>query len=274
MNKTALKYCKKIALNHYENFFITTFFFPKHLRQHIYNIYTYCRLGDDIVDEIPNKKIAKIELNKFRKDLDLCYSEKEPKHLCFKAIKTTIQTFNIPHQVLYNLTIAFEQDLNKNRYYSKKEMLDYCIYSANPVGELFLYVYGDHNEENKLLSNNICTALQLLNFLQDISIDLNKNRIYIPLNDFNKVNYTEQDLFSREYNENYISVIKKYVDLTETLFLKGMPLHKKVNKKFKKDILFFCLSGIKLLNKIRNNNYNTIIKRPKLSKLDFLSLYL
>lgn len=269
----AERYCKKLALSHYENFFITTIFFPKHLRQHIYNIYTYCRLGDDIVDEISDVSLAKKHLFRFRKNLDLCYTDNEPNLLCFKALKKTIQKLNIPKKVFYNLTIAFEQDLCKNRYYTKEEMLNYCIYSANPVGELFLYVYGDHNAENVELSNYICTALQILNFIQDVSIDITKNRIYIPINDFNINNYTEKELFNKIYNENYIKTLKKYVNFAEHLFLKGMPLHKKVNNKMRKDVLLFCLTGLKLLKKIRDDNYNTIIQRPKLNILDFLSLY-
>lgn len=266
----SLNYCKKLALNHYENFFITTFFIPKNIRQDIYNIYAYCRIGDDIVDEIPDKNIALKKLDNFRKDLGRCYLEEEPRHLMFQALKTTIKKLNIPIKPFYDLIRAFEQDLTKNRYYTKEEMLDYCKYSANPVGELFLYVYNEHKNENIELSNYICTALQILNFIQDITIDLDKNRIYLPIEDFIKQGFKEEDLINKKYNNNFRNVIKDYVDFTEEYFLKGMKLSEFVKKGFSKDIKLFCITGIKLLEKIRKKNYNTILERPTLNKYDFL----
>src|SRR5690348_360470 len=176
----ARAYCERLARSHYENFSVATWFLPKKLRPHFYSIYAYCRISDDLGDEVGDPQQSLALLDAWEEELNACYSG-APRHPVFVALRETIQQFGIPKHEFSDLLIAFRRDQTITRFPTFADVLDYCKYSANPVGHLVLYVGGYSDAERQQLADYTCTALQLANFWQDVSVDYSKGRIYLPL---------------------------------------------------------------------------------------------
>ena len=178
--KEAQEYTRWLATHHYENFNVVSWLLPRELHQHFYNVYAYCRWADDLGDEVPAKERALELLAWWERELDSCYAG-QPSNPVFVALKETAVAKDVPKQPFADLLKAFRQDQVVKRYATWQALLDYCVYSANSVGRLVLYLCGYRDEERQRLSDATCTALQLANFWQDVSRDLEKGRIYIPL---------------------------------------------------------------------------------------------
>ena len=263
----AFEYCKNIATKHYENFPVGLFI-PKSLKKYVYSIYAFARFADDIADDenipIEDRKSGLLEwLNM----LDKCYEEKAD-HPIFIALMETKNKFQIPKELFENLIKAFLMDIEKNRFYSFDEILYYCNYSANPIGRLILLLFKKNNEENLLLSDKICTALQITNFLQDVNLDLKKNRIYFPLDDFMKNNYSEVFFFNKVMNQSFINIINNQIEKTEYLFNEGEKLLRNLNGKLKFEITLTIIGGKSILDKVKKNKEIIFEKRPKLNLID------
>jgi squalene synthase HpnC len=178
----ARAYCRRLATTHYENFPCGLVVFAARLRPHFYSIYAYCRIADDLGDEVGNREQSLALLDLWGRELDACYRG-EARHPVFVALAETIRACDIPQQPFADLLVAFRQDQTVPRYQTMDDVLDYCRYSANPVGRLVLYACGYRDPEMFLLSDFTCTALQLANFWQDVSSDYARGRIYLPLDD-------------------------------------------------------------------------------------------
>src|SRR5437870_9071786 len=189
----ARQYCARLARTHYENFSVASWFLPRRLRQHFFNVYAYCRISDDLGDEVGDTAASLRLLDEWEAELDACYAGR-PRHPVFVALAETVRTFDIPKYEFSDLLQAFRQDQTVTRYETFADLLGYCRYSANPVGHLVLYVCGYRDAERKQLSDYICTALQLANFCQDVSVDFAKGRIYLPLEDLRNYSATEEDM--------------------------------------------------------------------------------
>ena len=176
----AERYTRWLATHHYENFNVASWLLPRRLHQHFYNLYAYCRWADDLGDEIADPARALELLDGWDRELRDCYAG-NPSHPVFVALRGTIRAFDIPVEPFSDLLIAFRQDQTVHRYPTWSGVLGYCSYSANPVGRLVLYLCGYRDAERQRLSDATCTALQLANFWQDVGRDLEKGRIYIPL---------------------------------------------------------------------------------------------
>ncbi len=267
----ANRYCEELAKTHYENFTVASLFLPKDKRQHFYNIYSYCRWSDDLADEVPDPIKALELLNWWENELEKCYAGK-PEHPVFVALQDTITAFDIPITPFRNLLIAFKQDQTVTRYPTYQDLVGYCVNSANPVGHLVLYLCGYRDKQRQDLADFTCTALQLTNFWQDIALDLQKGRIYLPLEDMAKFQYSEADLFSHKYSEAFIQLMQFEVQRTYELFKKGLELCSLVNRKVRLDVELFSRGGMELLNRIEDNQYDVFTRRPVLSKKDKLRL--
>jgi squalene synthase HpnC/squalene synthase HpnD len=261
----AQQYTRWLATHHYENFNVVSWLLPKDLHQHFYNLYAYCRWADDLGDEIPQKERALELLDWWERELNDCYNAR-PSHPVFVALRETIIAKNIPKQPFADLLRAFRQDQTVKRYPTWDSMINYCLYSANPVGRLVLYLCGYRDEERQSLSDATCTALQLANFWQDVSRDLEKGRIYIPLDVAASHGVTESDIVERRFSENYVSLMKDLIARTRALFAKGAPLAKMVNGRLSIDLEMFTRGGVAVLDAIESSGYDTLHKRPAVSK--------
>jgi squalene synthase HpnC len=263
--EAAQQFTKWLATHHYENFNVVSWLLPKELHQHFYNVYAYCRWADDLGDEIPDTARALELLGWWERELDACY-EGRPSHPIFIALHQTILEKNIPKQPFADLLKAFRQDQTTKRYQTWESMIGYCVYSANPVGRLVLYLCGYRNEERQQLSDATCTALQLANFWQDVGRDLEKGRIYIPLDIAAAHGVSESEIVTRQFSDRYTSLMKDLIARTRQLFSAGYPLAKMVDGRLGIDLEMFSRGGIAVLEAIDRMGYDTLNHRPSIGK--------
>jgi squalene synthase HpnC len=263
--EAAQKYTRWLATHHYENFNVVSWLLPKDLHQHFYNVYAYCRWADDLGDEVPEATRALELLRWWEHELDSCY-EGKPSHPVFVALRETIVAKDIPKQPFADLLKAFRQDQTVKRYPDWASVLHYCVYSANPVGRLVLYLCGYRDEQRQHLSDATCTALQLANFWQDVSRDLEKGRIYIPLDAAAAQGLTENDIVERRFDDRYVRLMKDLIARTRELFVEGMPLAQMVDGRLSIDLEMFSRGGLAVLDAIEAMGYDTLHHRPAIGK--------
>ena len=261
----AQKYTRWLATHHYENFNVVSWLLPKELHQHFYNVYAYCRWADDLGDEIPDGNRAVELLDWWERELNACYEDK-PSHAVFIALRETVLAQDIPKQPFADLLKAFRQDQFVKRYENWDAVIDYCVYSANPVGRLVLYLCGYRDAERQHLSDATCTALQLANFWQDVSRDLEKGRIYIPLDIAASHEVSEADIVAKRFTDAYPRLMKELIARTRVLFNEGMPLAKIVDTRLSIDLEMFSRGGLAVLDAIEAGGYNTLQHRPSIGK--------
>jgi squalene synthase HpnC len=269
----AQAWCQQLAESHYENFHVATWFLPKALRSHFHAIYAYCRVSDDMGDEVfdPDQSLALLDL--WGNELDACY-EGRTRHPVFVALAETIHECSIPKEPFANLLVAFRQDQTVNRFATMEDVLAYCRNSASPVGQLVLYVCGEHGEENVRLSDATCTALQLANFWQDVSRDLAKGRIYIPQKDMESFGVTEEFLADGVVTPGFRALMRCEVEYTHNLFEEGLPLIGRVNRHLAVELDLFSRGGLEILHAIERRDYDVLSARPSISKATKFSLLL
>ncbi len=267
----AYAYCERLARSHYENFSVATWFLPKRLRQHFYNVYAYCRISDDLGDETGDRDVSLQLLDEWECELNACYTG-NPRHPVFVALAGTVREFDIPKQTFADLLTAFRQDQRITRYESFGDLLAYCRYSANPVGHLVLYLCGYRDRERQQLSDYTCTALQLANFWQDVSADYEKDRIYLPLEDLRKYKVTEADIAGKDNTGAFREMMQFEVQRAREWFARGLPLARKVSRELATDIELFSRGGQKILNAIERQDYAVLGRRPVISKQRKLAL--
>lgn len=269
----AQAYCERLAKSHYENFSVATWFLPKRLRQHFYNVYAYCRISDDLGDEVGNPQQSLELLGQWEAELNACYAG-SPRHPVFVALAETVRECAIPKHEFSDLLIAFRQDQTVTRFETFNDVLDYCRYSANPVGHLVLYLCGYRDAERQQLSDHTCTALQLANFWQDVFVDYGKGRIYVPLEDLRRFGVTGDDIAQRRATPKFIELMKFEVERAREWFARGLPLIKKVNREMAIDLELFSRGGQEILNAIERQGYDVLRSRPAISKSRKLLLVL
>lgn len=267
----AQEYCRRLARTHYENFSVATWFLPKRLRQHFFNVYAYCRISDDLGDEVGDPDASLRLLDQWQAELDACY-EGSPRHPVFVALAATVRQFDIPKQPFIDLLTAFRQDQRTTRYETVNDLLGYCRYSANPVGHLVLYLCGYRDAERQALSDFTCTALQLANFWQDVSVDYAKGRIYLPLEDLRNHHVTEKDIASTRNTPAFCEMMGFEVERARDWFRRGSPLAGKVERDLAVDIELFSRGGQEILNAIERQGYGVLGRRPEISKSRKLAL--
>jgi phytoene synthase len=267
--------CSRLAREHYENFPVG-WLVSKELRPHVHAIYAFARVADDLADEgydlskpegtPPLQESARLEaLERYEAQLDqaLAGQPVDPAQAwIFEPLARTIAKLNLPPSLFHDLLSAFKQDVVKRRYADFAEVLDYCRRSANPIGRLVLLVHGYRSEDLHILSDKICTALQLANFWQDISVDLKKDRIYLPQTDCDAFEISQADLTSGNVTQAFRDLVRHQVDRTQTLFDEGRTLPTFLDRKLSWEIRLTWLGGAGILNKIRKLNYNTLHQRP------------
>jgi squalene synthase HpnC len=261
----AQAYCKRLATSHYENFSVVTWFLPNHLHQHFFNVYSYCRISDDLGDEVGDTGLSLKLLDEWEQELNACY-DGEPRHPVFVALRETVRQFEIPKQEFADLLTAFRQDQTITRFSAFDDVLAYCKYSANPVGHLVLYLGGYKDAERQKLSDYTCTALQLANFWQDVSVDYGKGRIYLPQESMRRFGVSEQQIEERRFTPEFRELMKFEVARAREWFDCGLPLVQMVDRELALDIELFSRGGQEILNAIERQNYDVLKSRPAISK--------
>jgi squalene synthase HpnC/squalene synthase HpnD len=263
----AERYTRWLATHHYENFNVVSWLLPRDLHQHFYNVYAYCRWSDDLGDEVADPARALQLLDAWEDELRLIYQDGPgPAHPVLIALRETIRAKDIPLQPFRDLLRAFRQDQTVHRYATWDDVLDYCMYSANPVGRLVLYLCGYRDEARQKLSDFTCTALQLANFWQDVSRDLEKGRIYIPLETLAAHGLSADDIVNKRFDARYTELMKWLIARTRDLFRAGRPLANAVQPFLRVDLEMFSRGGLAILDAIAASGYNTLENRPSLSK--------
>jgi squalene synthase HpnC/squalene synthase HpnD len=264
----AERYTRWLATHHYENFNVVSWLLPRELHQHFYNVYAYCRWSDDLGDEVADSARALQLLDAWEDELNLIYAaDAGPSHPVLIALRETIRAKNIPITPFSDLLRAFRQDQTVKRYATWDAVYDYCVYSANPVGRLVLYLCGYSDAARQKMSDATCTALQLANFWQDVSRDLEKGRIYIPLEALAEHGLTEADIVSKKFDQRYVALMQALIARTRELFDAGRPLAKTVQPFLRTDLEMFSRGGLAILDAIESSGYNTLQSRPSVSKL-------
>src|SRR6202035_2109584 len=225
------------------------------------NVYAYCRISDDLGDEVGNAAASLALLDQWHRELDACY-DGSPKHPVFVALAETVRQFDVPKHEFSDLLIAFRQDQTVTRFETFNDVLAYCRYSANPVGHLVLYLCGYRDAERQQLSDYTCTALQLANFWQDVSVDYEKGRIYLPLEDLRRYSVSEQDLAQHCNTPAFCEMMKFEVERACQWFDRGLPLIGKVDKELAVDLELFSRGGQEILNAIERQGFAVLGRRP------------
>lgn len=265
----AERYCRSLATSHYENFPVASWLLPRHLHQHFYNVYAYCRWADDLGDETGNREESLRLLSWWQNELDRCYAG-QASHPVMIALMPTIQRFSIPREPFVDLISAFVQDQSVLRYHSQSQLLDYCRRSANPVGRIVLHLCERCDAENLVLSDSICTGLQLANFWQDVSRDFEIGRVYLPREIRDQFGYSEEDLDMRRTTPAFLEVMKFQVQQARTLLIQGCPLVSRMPGRIALDMEMFIRGGLLILDAIERIDYRVWDQRPTVRKHQFI----
>jgi len=266
-------YTRWLATHHYENFHVVSLLLPKRLHQDFYNVYAFCRWADDLGDETGDTAESLRLLAWWRRELQ-AMSAGAAKHPVLVALAGTVREFSLPVTLFDDLIKAFEQDQTVTRYRNFEELFQYCRYSANPVGRLVLGLCGYRDAERQALSDATCTALQLANFWQDVTVDLEKDRVYLPLALLEADGYPLEALFARQFDPRFRAAMKEAVNVTRGLFLRGLPLADSVDRRLAIDLELFSRGGLRVLEKIERQDYDVLGSRPAISKVERVGLLL
>lgn len=268
----AYAFCQRLARAHYENFPVASRLLPRRLRKHVAALYGFARIADDFSDEPEYEGVRRERLLSWREQLQ-DVGRRPARHPVFLALENTLAELDLPKQPFDDLLSAFLQDTEKRRYAAFAEVLDYCRRSANPVGRIVLMIHGYRDERLFELSDAICTGLQLANFWQDVAVDLKKDRIYIPEEDFEQFGYSEADLRMGVVNEKLRSLLRFEVNRTKDLFEKGRSLPGALRWPLSLEIRLTWYGGREVLRKIRKQGFDTVSRRPALTKCDWIPLF-
>ncbi len=261
----ARAWCRALAESHYENFHVASWFLPARLRPHFHAIYAYCRVSDDLGDEVGDPQASLALLDLWGAELDACYRG-EGRHPVFVALSETVRACDIPKEPFADLLVAFRQDQTVTRFPTMDDVLAYCRYSANPVGRIVLYACGYRDDERFALSDKTCTALQLANFWQDLRVDYMKGRVYLPREDMDRFGVDEINIAARSFTPQFRELMRYEVDSAAALFRAGLPLIGMVDSELALDLDLFSRGGLAILRAIERQNYNVLTARPSISK--------
>ena len=273
-NNTSIQDSLNLTQQHYENFPVASFVLPKHLREPISLIYTFARQADDFADEGHHKPAWRLsKLHGFKLELDLIKDNERTKSAFFTELGNTIRKYNLPLEPFYDLLDAFSQDVTKERYANFYELLDYCRRSANPIGTLLLHLFEKATPENLIYSNKICTALQLINFYQDVAIDFenefHKSRIYLCLDEMKQYNVTEAQIASQHVNRHWEQFMLFNIARAETMLLEGKPLEHILPGRIGLEMRMIIGGAERVIYKLKNIRGDVFKHRPTLQTWDW-----
>ncbi len=262
-----------MGINHYENFPVASILLPKRLRRPVVSIYRFARSADDFADEGDDPPAQRlIKLQRYQQELDLIEGNRAPRTPLFVDLKEVIGQYRLPVDLFRDLLSAFSQDVVKSRYADVSEVLDYCRRSANPVGRLMLHLYGATSETNFAYSDNICTSLQLINFLQDVESDYRRNRIYFPLDEMEEFGISERQIAAADTSGNWGAFMRFEIDRAAKLLRSGAPLGTVLPGRIGLELRTIVCGGARIVDKLRAIDGDVFRHRPVLRPLDWMKM--
>lgn len=262
-----------MAVEHYENFPVASLLLPRRLRPAVEAIYAFARTADDIADEgsaLPAERLA--ALAAYDAGLDRIAAAAPALTPLFAALDAVVRAHALPLAPLRDLLRAFRQDITTTRYADFTALLDYCSRSANPVGCLMLHLYAAATAAQLRESAAICSALQLINFLQDVAVDWQKHRIYLPLDELVRFNVSEAQIAAGSADANWRALMAFQVARARALMLSGAPLALRLPGRLGWELRLVVQGGLRILDKIEAVDYDVFARRPKLATADWLLL--
>ncbi|MBN2021908.1 MAG: squalene synthase HpnC [Pirellulales bacterium] len=259
--RSSRRYCRRLARRHYENFTVASWLLPRALRPHVCHVYAYARWADDLADEPgdPGRSLALLDW--WEGELHACY-EGNAVHPVFVALADTIRRFDLPREPLVDLLVAFRQDLSTARYETPDQVLEYCRYSANPVGRLVLCLGRCNDAGRARLADAVCTGLQLANFCQDVAEDWDRGRVYLPWAHCRRHGYVEEHFARRECNDAFRRLLSAEVDEAEGWLRRGIPLVGRMPEGLQLPVALFIRGGLAILDAIRRADFDVWTRRP------------
>lgn len=270
--REAFAHCERMARKHYENFPVASLLLPRSQRPYVAAIYAFARTADDLADEgdVP-AEVRLTRLNEWERHLmDAVRGNAEGP--VFIALAETMARTSLPVEPLADLLTAFRMDVTTKRYDSFKDLLFYCRHSANPVGRIVLHLFSETSPETTLLSDSICTGLQLANFWQDLSVDWRKGRLYVPLEDLRRFGYNETALEAGRVDEGFRGLMRFEAERARACLLAGMPLPGLVGMRLRWELALTIRGGLAILRRIENLEFDVLHHRPALRTADKLGL--
>lgn len=262
-----------MAVAHYENFPVASLLLPASLREPVAAIYAFARTADDFADEGDLTAEERLNLlRSYQHELDAMAENRPTNHPVFLRLRPVIAHYQLPLTLFHDLLDAFMQDVTCNRYANYAALIDYCRRSANPVGRLLLHLFDAATADHLACSDAICTALQLINHWQDVSIDSRKGpqgRIYLPLDEMTRFNIGENDILCRIASADFSSLMRFQVDRARALMRQGAPLGDALPGRIGLEIRTIIAGGLRILEKIEAVNYDVFNHRPQLQALDW-----
>jgi len=269
----AQAWCRQLATTHYENFHVATWFLPKRARPYFESIYAFSRAADDLGDEVADRETATRLLGEWRNLLDECYDNPAASmHPVFVALHQTIVETGVPRQLFADLISAFEMDQVVTLHPSLDELIGYSRLSANPVGRLVLWVSGYHDEARALLSDKVCTALQLANFWQDVAEDWERGRRYLPADQMARFGVTDEMIAAKKFTPEFKALMQFLVDYAGQMLRAGGEIADEVDAELAVTLRLFEQGGRAALDGIIAQNYDVLKQRPSVSKVTKMKL--
>ena len=270
---SAFRYCERIAASHYENFPVASRFLPARLRPHIAAVYAFARTADDFTDEPQFANIRQEALARWEQLLEQCYHQ-EAIHPIFIALRQTIREHKIPIAHFRDLLTGFRMDLTTPSYGTFQQLRHYCSFAANPIGRLVLGIHGYQTPDLHRYSDEICTALQLTNILQDLSVDLQQGKFYLPEEDLLHFGISRQELVEQHHSRAFKELLAFSIARVRSLFTRGRPLLRQVSSGLSLELEACCRGGLAILTCIEQRNYEVLNYRPVLANLELTGIAL
>ena len=262
-----------MSVDHYENFPVASILLPRRLRPPVEAIYAFARSADDIADEGdagPEQRLA--ALRAYEAQLDLIEAGATPDTPLFARLALMAAAWRLPLQPMRDLLSAFRQDVVTVRYADFGLLLDYCRRSANPVGALMLHLYGVHDPASLKQSDAVCSALQLINFWQDVAVDWDKGRIYLPLEDLARFGVDEAQIGAGIVDDRWRALMRFEVERARALMHSGLPLAMRLPGRVGWELRLVIQGGLRILERIEQADYDVFRRRPKLGRADWLAM--
>jgi squalene synthase HpnC len=266
-----------MAIDHYENFPVASVLLPKSMRRAVGDIYRFARSADDIADEgdvsdqerLRGLAAYRMALHRIGGILPASQEPSQEENQVFRPLAETIARHQLPITPFFDLLSAFEQDVVQKRYADYAELADYCRRSANPVGRLMLHLFGATTVANLAQSDAICTALQLVNFIQDVQVDWNKARVYLPQNECARHGVSEEDIHARRLSANWTALMTEQIERARALLHFGAPLARTLGGRFGFELRLVVQGGLRILERVEAARYDVFMNRPELAARDW-----